>query len=139
MEDRIIDLLKEHRLRITQTRQQVLSQFLAAGNHALANADIESQLEDIDRITLYRTLKTFEESGLIHGTVDAKGKQKYALCTDCDEHHHSDNHPHFHCSVCGQTTCLETVGVPPVKVPTGYQVSDLQIVLSGVCIRCTAK
>ncbi|NND07006.1 MAG: transcriptional repressor [Saprospiraceae bacterium] len=137
MKEKIIHLLRNHELRITQTRQDVLAIFIRAGKHALTSGDIELELEDIDRITLYRTLKTFEESGLVHAAIDHTGKQKYALCADCDTHHHSDDHPHFHCTKCDQTTCLESVTIPQIEVPQGYHLKDLQVILSGICSSCS--
>ena len=57
-----------------------------------------------DRVTLYRTIKQFEEKGLIHEVIDTKGQAKYALCvTECTTHEHHDDHLHFHCSQCDRT------------------------------------
>ena len=64
--------------------QDVLQQLLAAGGSAVSSQEIEQNLKGIDRITLYRILKAFEEVGLIHSIADGSGKTKYALCsTSC--------------------------------------------------------
>ncbi|MEY3321815.1 MAG: hypothetical protein RLZZ417_1398, partial [Bacteroidota bacterium] len=58
-------LLKKHDLRLTQVRKEVLSVFLIK-EQALSQSDIENDLGKTDRITLYRTLRSFEDNGLIH-------------------------------------------------------------------------
>ncbi|MFZ1456094.1 MAG: transcriptional repressor, partial [Saprospiraceae bacterium] len=72
-------ILKKHHLRHTPFRAEVLQIFANAGK-ALSSHDIESQLSDADRITLYRTLKSFEEKGIIHKAIDGTITQKYAIC-----------------------------------------------------------
>ena len=62
----VIQKLEQSNLRKTAIRKEVLQLFLKAKGNALSSRDIESQLENPDRITLYRTLRTFEEKGLIH-------------------------------------------------------------------------
>lgn len=59
--------LKAFNLRHTAGREQVLDLFLSAGGHALAHNDVETGLgPDHDRVTVYRTLRTFLDAGLLH-------------------------------------------------------------------------
>jgi len=137
IEQQIADLLKHGKLRTTATRKLVLQEFLAAGNQALTSNEIEKKFEDLDRITLYRTLKTFEEAGLIHQAVDVSGKSKYAICSDsCTTHNHEDHHAHFYCKKCEKTVCIDTIKIPIIQLPANYQLEDKQLVLSGICDEC---
>lgn len=129
-------LLKEHGLRVTDIRKSCIS-VLDKASGALSNSEIESQLEGIDRITLYRTLLAFEESGLVHHSIDASGQKKYALCAEhCDEHEHHDDHVHFHCTKCGQTECMDNEVPSGFKLPDGYHVSEIQFNVMGTCPKC---
>ncbi|HWZ05000.1 MAG TPA: hypothetical protein VNX40_15390, partial [Mucilaginibacter sp.] len=56
--------------------------FLLNQNAAISLSDIEKGLTPADRITIYRTLKTFEEKGLVHAIDDGTCSPKYALCLD---------------------------------------------------------
>lgn len=137
MNHRVQELLERHQLRKTAIRSNVLEIFLAR-QEALSHNDIEIQLQPVDRITLYRTLKTFEDKGIIHIAIDGSDKLKYALCQDgCDEHEHHDVHAHFHCADCGKTFCLDEVEAPPVQAPTGFQVSTTHLVVTGKCKMCS--
>jgi len=146
MEQQIGQLLKHGKLRATSTRRRVLEKFILAGNQALSSYELENTFRDevdsqgaekIDRITLYRTLKTFEETGIIHQAVDVSGKSKYALCSaDCSTHQHDDHHAHFFCKKCEKTVCLEDVKIPEIKLPQKYRLEDSQLVLSGICDEC---
>ena len=131
-------LLKKHNLRKTAFRTEVLNLFLEKKGHAFAQSDIEEQLIDPDRITLYRTLRSFEEKGLIHQAYDSSGVNKYALCNDnCNEHSHEDSHAHFHCQTCGITQCLhESVSKLNLAVPNGYAVYTTDVVVTGICGNC---
>ncbi len=130
-------LLKNFQLRSTPTRQEVLRLFLKK-EHALSHADIESEIaEEIDRVTVYRTLKTFFDRGLIHKVLDDGGGLKYALCSDtCSGANHRHEHVHFKCVQCGQTNCLD-VDIPPVKLPKGYAPKEVNLLIQGVCQHCS--
>jgi Fur family ferric uptake transcriptional regulator len=130
-------LLKTFNLRSTPTRQEILHLFLRK-DYALSHSDIESEIaEDIDRVTVYRTLKTFHDHGLIHKVLDDGGALKYALCTDaCSATEHRHEHVHFKCSVCGQTNCLE-IGIPHIKLPPGYAAGEMNLLIQGVCPGCS--
>ncbi len=134
--------LKAYSLRQTECREEILAIFLNKA-HALAHADVETQMsEKFDRVTVYRTLKTFLDKGLIHKVLDDEGSIKYALCKDnChqDDHHHHHDHVHFKCSSCGLTTCLDHVVIPAVVLPEGYKRVETNLLVQGVCKDCNAK
>ena len=120
---------------ITAMRKLVLDVFLQQ-KKAVSLADLESILENSDRSTLYRTLKTFEQKGLIHG-VQEHNTTQYLLCNEaCDETHHYDYHLHFYCKKCEKTTCLENVNFEEVKFPKDYEIEEVKFVASGICKDC---
>ena len=104
---------------------------------AMSLSDIEKSLEPADRITIYRTLKTFEEKGLIHSIDDGTGSPKYALCIEnCDSNHHHDLHVHFYCTTCKETFCLPDSKIPELSLPVGFSATEMNLVVKGVCITC---
>jgi Fur family ferric uptake transcriptional regulator len=129
-------LLKSFKLRSTPNRQTILHLFLRK-DYALSHADIENEIADeLDRVTVYRTLKTFLNRGLIHKVLDDEGSLKYALCNDsCTvvEHHH--DHVHFKCVKCGQTNCLD-VEVPAIRLPGNYKAEEINVLIQGICVHC---
>jgi Fur family transcriptional regulator, ferric uptake regulator len=131
------DILKHNRLSITGSRQKILELFLSK-NGALSHADIEKKTgESFDRVTVYRTLQTFVESGIIHLIPTTDNSIKYALCkNDCAPGHHHDNHVHFICDECNKTICLEDVTIPSVKLPKGFTPQHSEMVVTGVCVEC---
>jgi Fur family transcriptional regulator, ferric uptake regulator len=130
-------LLKDFRLRTTQTRQEILHLFLQR-DYALSHGDIEKEIDSsMDRVTVYRTLKTFLDKGLIHKVLDDEGSLKYALCNEaCSVAGHHHNHVHFKCVRCGQTNCLTNVEIPTVKLPKGYKAKEIDLLIQGVCEHC---
>ena len=129
-------LLKKHDLRLTQVRKEVLSVFLIK-EQALSQSDIENDLGKTDRITLYRTLRSFEDNGLIHRAIDGTDKLRFALCVDlCEKENHKHNHAHFHCEKCEKTICLNGVEFPKIVHPAGFKVKETYYVMQGVCSKC---
>jgi len=129
--------LLSHKLRRTSKRLEILEIFLSHRRNAISNQDIEDKVTDIDRITLYRTLKSFVKHGLIHEVVDGNGKVKFALCEDnCDHSHHHDNHAHFHCQKCGHTICVNGDINSDLKIPVGYKVNKTSLIVEGLCAKC---
>ena len=131
------DILKETGLRVTETRQVILESFQGKST-AISQSDIEGILgSGMDRVTVYRTLKTFVEKGIIHKILDDNGGVKYALCKDqCQDGHHRHDHLHFKCSVCQETQCLEKIFIPDLNLPDGYKKSEVNILVQGVCPNC---
>jgi Fur family ferric uptake transcriptional regulator len=130
-------ILKRHNLRKTNSRTDILSIFLR-DDFALAHSDIEHHMQDnYDRVTIYRTLKTFVDSGLIHKVLDDEGSTKYALCKEnCSIEEHDHEHVHFKCIKCGNTHCIEKLHVPPLTLPEGYQKIESSLLVQGVCPQC---
>lgn len=130
--------LKTFQLRHTSCREDILLMFHEHTN-ALSHSDLEQELgERFDRVTIYRTLKTFLEKGLIHKVLDDEGGTRYALCKHdtCSTDHHQHEHVHFKCRDCGLTTCLDAVHIPSFSLPTGYQQEEVNILVQGVCPTC---
>ncbi len=137
MELQIDQILRNNQLSLTGSRRKILELFLTS-NGALAHGDIEKRTgEKFDRVTVYRTLQSFLEKGIIHTIPTADNSIRYALCHDnCAGGHHHDNHVHFVCSACGHTTCLADVTIPEVKLPEGFKPELSQMVVTGVCKEC---
>jgi len=137
MTQQIQQLLKRNQLSVTESRSRILELFLQQSG-ALAHADIEKKSgTGFDRVTVYRTLQTFVEKGIIHTIPTADNSILYALCKDeCTEGHHHDHHVHFICKECSNTICLEDITVPEVKLPAGYQATQVEVVVNGICKDC---
>lgn len=129
-------ILKDFKLRSTPSRAAILQAFLTH-NYALSHGDIEKEVPaSFDRVTVYRTLKTFVDQGLIHKVLDDEGGMKYALCKEaCSTASHHHDHVHFKCIRCGQTNCLE-IEIPGIKLPEGYQANEINLLIQGVCDTC---
>ncbi|MFN3998845.1 Fur family transcriptional regulator [Algoriphagus sp.] len=132
-----LTILQSHKLRITDCRLDIIQEFLAK-NVALSHSDLEDTLnQQFDRVTIYRTLKTFLDKDLIHKVLDDSGATKYALCAHGEsEHHHNHEHVHFKCETCGETTCLEDITLPQVKLPAGFIKKEMNLLVQGVCEKC---
>lgn len=111
--------------------------FLLQQNSAISLSDIEKGLLPADRITIYRTVKTFEEKGLVHIIDDGTGSPKYALCLDeCDANEHHDLHVHFYCVTCKETFCLPDSKIPDITLPNRFSSLEMNLVVKGICEQC---
>jgi Fur family ferric uptake transcriptional regulator len=131
----IEEILNKKEVRITPMRQLLLEFFLEK-NKILGLSDLEKAFPKSDRVTIYRTLKTFEEKGIIHSIVNGTAEVKYALCHDCQVANHSDLHPHFYCLKCEELSCLESVFIPMVELPRGYSFEKMEMTIQGICQKC---
>jgi len=140
VEEQIVQLLRKSQLSVTDSRRKILEIFIQAGS-ALAHHDVEEKTsERYDRVTVYRTLQTFMEKGIIHTIPTTDNSIKYALCKeDCEEGHHHDNHIHFVCEICGATTCMDEIHVPVINLPKGYRANQINMVVNGVCKKCEVR
>lgn len=135
--EEILDILKKNQLSVTEGRKKILDLFIKSPG-ALAHADIEKNTDTaFDRVTVYRTLQTFVDKGIIHHIPTTDNSILYALCKDnCEQGHHHDNHVHFICTQCNTTICLDDVTIPEVKLPQGFKPGKAQMVVNGICSDC---
>lgn len=133
------EILKDFKLKTTSCRSEVLEVLIKNG-HALSHSEIEAHIDPtFDRVTVYRTLKTFLENGLVHKVLDDGGLSKYALCSECtkDDHHHE--HVHFKCQDCGHTRCIDEIKVPTISLPVGYSITETNLLVMGICNHCNER
>lgn len=129
--------LTEKNIRPTAMRLLVL-ETLSGQKTAISLSDIEKTFEKSDRITLYRTLKTFQENSLVHSVDDGTGAPKYALCEeDCKCDIERDLHVHFHCKICNETFCLPKYKIPEISLPEKFISEEANLVIKGVCVKCS--
>ena len=129
--------LTNHNINPTAMRLLVL-EYLLDRESAVSLTELYKDFEKSDRTTIYRTLKVFEDKGLVHGIDDGTGVPKYALCSDtCDPENHDDTHIHFHCDSCGNTYCLPRFKIPGFDLPDNFHKREVNLTVSGICDKCT--
>lgn len=122
---------------ITPTAMRILVlKSLQKSEVALSLSDLETELDQADKATIYRTLKTFEEHKLIHSIEDGTGSVKYALCENNCQCTPEYSHAHFHCHQCNQTFCLRNYQLPDVSLPKNFKAEQTSFVVKGICDRC---
>lgn len=101
--DRIRELFHEYLrsrdLSVTTQRTAILNHLLAAERH-LTQEEIYAALKGrgIGKVTVFRALKTLEESGLVERVSDAEGTTRYEVKRE------RPHHDHLICESCGGIT-----------------------------------
>ncbi len=130
------ELLSSLGLRQTRARKIVLELLQEAG-HPLSHQEIavHSQAASLNRVTLYRTLTTLQQSGLLHRVQGTDGVWRFGYVSprksSC-----GGNHIHFLCVECHQMSCLPEQPLPWVTAPEGARVTGKQLVVYGSCASC---
>lgn len=128
--------LQKKNIRPTAMRLLVL-ETLYGQKTAVSLSHLENSFEKSDRITLYRTLRTFQENGLVHSIDDGTGAPKYALCEEgCNCDIERDLHVHFHCRICNETFCLPKYKIPEIDLPEEFRPEEANLVVKGICGKC---
>ncbi len=135
MNDKFDKQLQTKHIKPTAMRQLVL-QVLTKQKTALSLPELEEIFVRADKATLYRTLKTFEKNKLIHSIDDGSGAVRYALCSEECDCSIEDLHVHFLCSKCNKTYCLNEIPVPTIKLPVGFSLENVSMVVEGICANC---
>jgi len=135
--EKIVQLLESKGIRPTAMRLMTYKR-LAELEVAISLGDLEKDFKVSERSTLFRTIKTFEEKGIVHQIEDGTGVVKYALCEEnCECEVGNDLHLHFHCNNCNETVCLTEHKIPHISLPDGYITEDINLVVKGICEKCS--
>ncbi len=135
------NLLKAIGLRRTAAREAIL-QLLESAGRPLSHQDIYKRLQRIgsfDRVTVYRTLETLLEAGLLHRIQATNGTWRFCRHTSSTSGKCSGNHIHFLCSKCDRMSCLPEQPLPWVLPPAGAVIHSKQLVVHGFCAGCVTK
>lgn len=121
-------------IRLT-TMRILIYEYMEVATVALSLLEIEKYFHKADKVTIYRTIQTFLERGLVHKILD-ENVAKYKLCGDvCSEDNHKDRHLHFYCKKCKETTCRDEV-ILPENMESQLQIDEIQILAKGICEKC---
>jgi Fur family ferric uptake transcriptional regulator len=132
----LIELLNKKKINPTSMRMLVLD-FLTRQKNATSLSQIEENLHPADRVTIYRTLKIFEEKGLVHSISDGSSSPKFFPCDEaCDHKHLHDLHVHFTCNVCKKTSCISEASIQLPQLPELYKAETVQLLVKGICPSC---
>jgi len=119
----------------TANRILVLKALDEAGRPA-SLADLEAQIESMDKSSVFRTLTLFLEKDIVHSFEDGRGVINYELCTEEGHCDHSDAHIHFYCERCHRSYCMEHINLDRVPVPEGFEPHAYSFVIKGICPHC---
>lgn len=134
-DDKARRMLKAAQLYCTEARIAILNVLMQAPSPLRQN-QVAARLETktLNKVTIYRTLETLVEVGLVHRAFMHKRAWHFELAHQCSE---TQCHPHFTCLNCGQTHCLTGVSVPMAESPyQGFVISRQQVRLEGLCPVC---
>ena len=138
-------ILLKRGIRPTQMRSKIYK-FLKRKQSAVSFSDLKKAFvlksdtnKTANRTTFYRSLKTFEDKGLIHQINDGTGVAKFAISGENAKGNHGiDLHMHFYCARCRKTICLPNK-ISEENLPGNYEVNDVNLVLKGICEKCRKK
>jgi len=129
------NLLTKAQLRRTPGRVAILKVLLGATG-AITWKEIAAGMgtSRLDKVTIYRALDKFVETGLVHKAYTHNRTWHFELARNCTR---NQCHPHFTCTQCGQTYCLVEV-CPPIlpDMKNGFIVHRQQVRLEGLCPGC---
>ena len=128
----------EHGLKITPQRKFIYEELVKAKDHPTADAiykRVRKSLQNISFDTVYRTLLSFTEIGILT-LVEGYGEKK-RFEPNLHKHHH------FRCIKCHTIYDFENDDYDKIGVPEAVQkhgvVVNKRVVLEGVCIKCKRK
>ena len=117
--------LQAHGIHPTAARILVL-QKLSELTHPVSMTELETELETMDKSTIFRTLNVLLEHHAIHSFEDGSGSTKYEICR-CES------------TVCRVEFCIEDVKIPVVALPEGYRIETINYTVKGLCPECSKR
>jgi len=130
-----IDLLRSRSLKATPVRMELLTH-MKAHKTAIPYSEIQKVMADVDRVTLFRTMDTLVNQGIIHQAYRENNDRYYALCgSSCDTEQHNHEHIHFKCTTCNEVTCQQLSAKLHVELKD-YEIHQISINVTGICPSC---
>jgi len=129
------ELLQSRALKATNHRLNLLNK-MQEYKSAMPYSALQESVKSMDRVTLYRTIESLKEQGIIHKAFQENNESYYAICgTSCDKDHHNHDHIHFKCIECDTVTCEQTIQSTEISIP-GNEIHKISIHIEGICKLC---
>ncbi|WP_179946633.1 Fur family transcriptional regulator [Companilactobacillus metriopterae] len=134
-----LEVLKKNHLRVTPQRHTILAYLASQNNHPtvdMIHEGLKKEMPNIGSSTIYNTLNTLVEH---HVVIEIQNGDGFT-------HYDYFGVPHLHavCSNCGKIFDVNYDGFgkdqkrieDKVKEETGFQISNTQIEVTGICADC---
>ncbi len=131
---------RERGIPVTVQRRVIFTALLERDDHPTVDQifdDVKNRIPGLSRTTVYRTLETLADLGLVRRT------NHFEACVRFDGN--MEQHHHLVCIVCGKVTDFQDPGLTIADLPdvrrSGFVLSDYSIYFEGYCSHCrrTAK
>jgi Fur family peroxide stress response transcriptional regulator len=130
-----VDACREQGIKATHQRVEILRVLAGSEEHPDAESVYDRVRERVPSIsldTVYRTLRFFEEHGIIARVGSVKSRARYDA--------NRDRHHHFVCTKCGLVRDFYSEQLdrmkPPPDINTIGKVNAVYVELRGVCRKC---
>lgn len=123
-----IQTLKENGAKLTFPRKNTL-ECLFEHNRPLTLKEIHEYCSNIDFASVYRTIKLFDEIGIVEEIIFADKKVRYKLISNNHKHH-------IICSNCGEIKELPICFISEIKKITNYKITKHTLEFMGLCPDC---
>ena len=132
------ELLRQQGIHVTAQRLAVMNA-VAAHPHAAADdllAEVRKDIGSISRQSVYDTLNTLTELGLLRRIQPMGSPARY-------ENRINDNHHHLLCRTCDRVVDIDcAVGARPCLTADddhGFEIDEAEVIYWGHCPDCRAK
>ena len=135
--DAIVKTLKEKGLRVTPQRYSIYANLLGRNDHPTAEMllqDLNKDVPTLSQATVYLSLKTLRDVGLIREVLLEEGVCRYDA--NVEPHHH------FYCTSCGEIEDIrweDLSGINLNNLRKGLKVDRYEVTLYGSCDECSDK
>jgi Fur family peroxide stress response transcriptional regulator len=136
--ERFVQACRQHGMKVTHQRMEVFRELAGTEEHPDAEAlyqSVRRRVPAISRDTVYRTLASLEEQGIVRKAEILFNKARYDANMDC--------HHHFVCTECGlvrdfYSDALNELPIPKTVTSLG-RVESTHVQLRGVCSACAGR
>jgi Fur family transcriptional regulator, ferric uptake regulator len=134
--ERIREQLRERGMRWTPQRRSILEVLGETYGHVTAGELVErcrAQNPDVTPSTVYRTLDTLEDLGLVIHSHGPDGREEYHVGPDSE-------HAHLQCDTCGRSWELSATETSPLadqlRRGRGFEIAVTHLTITGRCAGC---
>lgn len=138
MNNEIEDFLDHVGIKPTANRI-IVTRALMESNAPLSLTELETELETMEKSSVFRVLSLLLAHGAVHAVEDGRGIAKYEICHADGNCTPSHFHAHFYCERCRRTFCLDNVRVTEPELPAGFTAQSVNYMIKGICRDCEQK